>query len=456
MNANLLEHLAQALSQKFNINLNDVKDVINDAINTFDQPKAAGGSSQGAPQTRTASPKKRGPTKDDLLKEAKALGLKVTTKMRKGEIQALLDAEKIPVATYHPSQVVATPEEPKPKRTPKATPEGTRQRQVPVQRTPSPKPKRTSPNVTPEGTRQRQVPVQRTPSPKPKRTPKASPKKGSLEGLTFKSIKNTWTFGKLLGTGGFGAVYEVEGNPNLVIKTGSDEKIKKGKDSGVFLEKAIYFKLKDPAGDKHGIPQVVDSGRLPKEVREARDYFIVLPRFETSLVDLNVTPQEGKKVINDTLEALKHLSKKGYIHLDIKPENIMRRKNGRWYLIDYGIAERFDQKTETTVDPLKAGNGTPWFMARDAHRGLMSRKADLESLVYTMVDMEGHKLPWHRQKNDGEKNKDYLQYILDSKQEFFDNYKNLNLPQYYKTLIEYVDKLQPGDDPKYDTLMIRR
>jgi hypothetical protein len=117
MNANLLEHLAQALSQKFNINLNDVK-------------KAAGGSSQGAPQTRTASPKKRGPTKDDLLKEAKALGLKVTTKMRKGEIQALLDAEKIPVATYHPSQVVATPEEPKPKRTPKATPEGNRRQNL--------------------------------------------------------------------------------------------------------------------------------------------------------------------------------------------------------------------------------------------------------------------------------------------------------------------------------------
>jgi len=282
---------------------------------------------------------------------------------------------------------------------------------------------------------------------------------GSLEGKSFKSInKASWTFGKLLGTGGFGAVYEVEGNPNLVIKTGSDA-LKEGQDSGVFLEKAVYIKLKDRKGDgdKYGIPQIVDSGKLPKEVK-ANDYFIVMPRFEVSLDDMNkagtLTRQELKKVFNDVLHALNHLSKKGYIHLDLKAENIMK-KNGRWFLIDYGIAERFNQNTETTVNPKKAGNGTPWFMARDTHKGLMSRKADLESLVYILVEMEGHKLPWHRKKRRGEKDKDYLQYILESKQKFFDTYKDLNLPPYYNTFIEYVDKLQPGTEPEYDALQVK-
>ncbi len=230
-------------------------------------------------------------------------------------------------------------------------------------------------------------------------------------------------------TGGFGAVYEVEGNPNLVIKTGSDT-LKKGQDSGVFLEKKVYLKLKDPEG-RDKCPQIVDSGKLPKDVKN-NEYFIVMPRFELSLADMNkageLTHQERRKVLNDMLDALSYLSKKGYLHLDIKAENIMK-KDGRWFLIDYGVAERFNQKTETTPNPKKAGNGTPWFMARDAHNGLMSRKADLESLVYTLLEIEGHKFPWCREKRKEEKDKDYLQYIFESKQEFFNTYKDLNLPQ---------------------------
>jgi serine/threonine protein kinase len=405
----LLQLLAPALSQKFNINLSDVEDV----IRTFDQvdvsPQAVSPKRKPA-----ASPKKRGPTKNDLLKEAMALGLKVTTKMKKDEIQAVLNAAKIP---------------------------------TPIPTKPPPKPAETKPAAKPRA---------RSPN-------KADRKVGSLEGKSFKSIKTktttTWTFGKLLGTGGFGAVYEVEGNPDLVIKTGSDS-LKKGQDSGVFHEKAVYLKIKDPngEGDRCGIPQIVDSGKLPNDVK-ANDYFIVMPRFETSLDDLNkegtMTSQDKKKVVNDILDALNHLSKKEYLHLDIKAENIMR-KNGRWYLIDYGMTERFNATTETTINPKKAGNGTPWFMSRDAHKGLMSRKADLESLVYTILVMEGHKLPWQREKRTGEKDKDYLQDVFESKQEFFDDtYKNLNLSQYYNTFIEYVDKLQPGTEPKYEALKLK-
>jgi hypothetical protein len=412
----LLKHLAPALSQRFNINLVDVEDV----INTFDQ--------------RAPAPSKT--TKDDLLKEARALGLKVTTKMKKAEIQALLEAPAVAKAEAAP---VVPPADAKPAK---------------VGRAKSPKKaegRAKSPKT--EKAEGRAKSANRAKSAK-----KAEGRKvGSLEGKSFKSLQdNSWTFGKLLGSGGFGAVYEVEGNPSLAIKTGSDT-LKKGQDSGVFLEKNVYLKLKDPeGGDK--CPQIVDSGKLPKDVK-ANDYFIVMPRFELSLDDMNkagaLTPQERKKVLNDMLDALNYLSKKGYLHLDIKPENIMK-KDGRWFLVDYGLAERFDQKTETTPNPKKAGNGTAWFMARDAHNGLMSRKADLESLVYTLVEMEGHKLPWCREKRKEEKDKDYLQCILESKQEFFNTYKDLNLSQHYNTLIEYVDQLQPGTEPKYDILKKRQ
>jgi vaccinia related kinase len=429
------------LSRKFNINLSDVEDV----INTFDRPNT--GPIPVPKKKKTPTTPKRAQTKDDLLKEAKALGLKINTKMRKDEIHTVLDraaagdAAKaviappviIPVITPHPSQV------PKPSQTP------------PRPRTPQPTPmvnKMMAPAPM-------AAPVVSAPVQKPEfREP------GSLEGESFKSplVKKEWKFGKLLGTGGFGAVYEVEGNPDLVIKTGRDH-LKKGQDSGVFFEKSVYIKLRDPEGegDKHGIPQIVDSGRLPRDLKD-REYFIVMPRFEFSLDDMiktgTLTPQDRKKVINDVLDAFKYLSKKGYIHLDVKAENIMKKKD-RWFLIDYGMASRFNTDTETTINPKKAGDGTPWYMSRDTHKGLQSRKSDLESLVYTLVEMEGYTLPWRREKEKKEKIKDYHQFILESKDMFFDTYKNLNLPQYYNTFIEQVDKLQPGTDPNYDALKLK-
>ena len=438
----LLQHLAPALSQKFNINLGDVEVVINtfDDDATDQQAPPIPQSPERKQRTPAASPKKRGPSKDDLLKEARGLGLKVTTKMRKDEIQAVIDASK-----DAPPMIPA----PTPKAVAKAVP--------PM--IPAPTPKAVAkavppmiPAPTPKAAAKAEPPM--IPAP----TPSGEPRKvGSLEGKSFKSKNNTWTFGNLLGTGGFGAVYEVKGEPNLVIKTGRDG-LKKNQDSGLFLEKAVYLKIRDKSGeikgDKRGIPQMVDSGRLPKEVR-ANDYFIVMPKFETSLDDLHqtgtMTAQDKKKAINDIIEALNHLSDKGYLHLDIKAENIMR-KNGRWYLIDYGMAERFDDNTETTPNPKKAGNGTARYMARDAHRGIMSRKNDLESLIYTLVEMEGHELSWHREKRKNEKDKDYLHDVLERKQEFFDTYEDLGLPQYYNTFIEYVDKLQPGTEPKYEAL----
>ena len=430
----LLKHLAPALSQKFNISLVDVKEV----INTFDQ---------------TAPPKCKRVTKDDLLKEARALGLKVSSKMLKAEIQALLDAKPSP-AVAKPAKVSAA----------KKVHEMSDSESVSTKKVVSVK--KAEKVSAKSAAKPAKVSAKKVHEMSDSESESVSPKKvvsvkkaektrkvGSLEGKSFTSRQgNAWTFGKLLGTGGFGAVYEAEGNPSLVIKTGSDT-LKKGQDSGVFLERNVYLKLKDSEGEDK-CPQIVDSGKLPKDVK-AEDYFIVLPRFELSLEDMKkagaLTPQEKKQVLNDMMDALKYLSKKGYLHLDIKAENIMK-KDGRWFLIDYGMAERFNQKTETTLNPKKANNGTPWFMARDAHSGLMSRKADLESLVYTLVEMEGHELPWCRQKKKEEKDKDYLQYILESKQEFFNIYKDLNLCQYYNTLIEYVDKLEPGTEPKYDAL----
>jgi hypothetical protein len=390
----LVDNLAPVLSQRFKLNLQEVTEV----INTFDHDSHL----NQTPPKKNQTPKK--PTKNDLLGKAKELGLKVTTKMKKDEIEALINAANLNTNTVEAGSSINS-NEPKERAAAIAAP------------------------VTRATIKATQI----------------------LEGKSFNSLSgNTWTFGKLLGNGGFGAVYEIVDHPKLVIKTGS-HLLKKGQDSGIFLEKAVYIKLKDSeSGDSYGIPQIEDSGKLPSGIRE-RDYFIVMPKFDVSLEELiNTNKIESKsQVMNDILRSLNYLSKKSYLHLDIKPENIMM-KDDHWYLIDYGVAEKFNKDKETTINPKKAGNGTPWYMARDAHKGQMSRKADLESLVYTMLRIEGVSLPWCKEKNKGESDKDYHNFILEEKQKLFNNYKQLNLPVSCNKFIEYVDKLKPGSEPKYN------
>jgi hypothetical protein len=420
----LLQHLAPVLSRRFKLDIIDVENVIN-TFDKFDKIRPLNHSKRPITPPKITITKV---TKDILFKEAKTLGLKVTMRMKKAEIQAVLDDAKI----KHRSRSIS----PRKPRTPHSSP--------PPQKPTHQKPRTPSP-------------LPHVPKPR-KVVDRITGRKGPFEGKTFTSKRgNIWKFGKLLGTGGFGDIYAIADNPNLVIKVRNDT-LRSTKTSGIYAEKAIYLKIKDEEGDKHGVVQAVESGVLPPDMRKPihDNYFIVLPRFEVSLkeVESTLTPQEKKKVVNDALDTLKFLSKKCFIHLDIKSENIMKKK-GRWFLIDYGIAQRFDHTIETTPNPKKAGDGSPGYMARDAHKGLMSRKADLESLVYLIVEMEGHELPWMRNKKVGENEANYLNDILRLKEKFFRTYKDLHLPQYYNTFIEYVNKLTPGDNPNYDALMIK-
>jgi predicted NAD-dependent protein-ADP-ribosyltransferase YbiA (DUF1768 family) len=373
---------------------------------------------------------KRKVTKKDLLEEAKTLDIKVSTRLRKDEIQALIDLEKkttklkVRMADI-PKAKISHADIPKAK----------------IMMAPIPMaPIQTAPIQT--------APIQTALTKAPVRVSKIT-KAGGLEGESFKN----WKIGNLLGNGAFGAIYELEGHQNLVLKTKRSD-LAKNKDSGIFFEKTIYRKISGEDGDKNGIPQLEESGKMPLN----NDYYLIMPKFETSLDNLiekkTLSDFEIKEVMNDVLDALKYLSDRNYLHLDIKTENIMRKDN-HWYLIDYGMALKFNSNMEVTKDPKLAFNGTLWYMARDAHVGRMSRKADLESLVYAMMLMFGHQLPWATEKAKNEKKEAYNSRILESKNEFFDSYQQLAIGREFIDFIGYVNDLQPGQNPDYDGIKFK-
>jgi len=255
-----------------------------------------------------------------------------------------------------------------------------------------------------------------------------------LTGLSFTSKKDeTWTFGDIVNTGSFGTIYQDDSNKDIIIKTGKES---------VFFEKTVLRKISSDSIDH--IPVMIDSGSL-SSLGLKDTYFIVMPNYGKSLHSMLLVSPLDQNLLNfmmsDILFALSYLSSKKYMHLDVNPKNIVfDSRNEKWYLIDYGLAKNF-RNDIFEKDPKFVNHGTPLYMARDAHRGIMSRKCDLESLFYTMLVAEYILLPWEKIKN--------KKTLLISKNKFFKDIECLQIPVYQKKFVLKVDMLKPIDCPDY-------
>ena len=157
-----------------------------------------------------------------------------------------------------------------------------------------------------------------------------------------------WLVERFLGKGGFGAVYLAADRQNpdqkVAVKIFSadiDNDVDKGMqrivNEAAILEAvgAVYAPAIYDQGEKDGRPYIVmeymdaihpDNDDLPSDSREIREFFLEL------------------------IESLKALHRAGWIHCDIKPENIAKRKSdGRLVLIDYGSAHKIEETEDEHV-----------------------------------------------------------------------------------------------------------
>ena len=94
----------------------------------------------------------------------------------------------------------------------------------------------------------------------------------------------------------------------------------------------------------------------------------------------------------DVTKVLQWMHKKGYVHRDVKPDNILFGRGGnseKAYLIDYAEAKKFKRtKGEEQV-------GNPYFISLNVLKGGQEGpKDDLESLLTSMVFLLQGTLPW--------------------------------------------------------------
>ncbi|UCH97788.1 MAG: serine/threonine protein kinase, partial [Candidatus Aminicenantes bacterium] len=121
------------------------------------------------------------------------------------------------------------------------------------------------------------------------------------------------------------------------------------------------------------------------DVGEAEDsYFIVMEYLGESLSNrLRQTgclpPKKALKIVKMIASALDYAHKKGFIHRDIKPDNIMFRSDGTVVLVDFGIARAIDSSTHLTRTGMSIG--TPHYMSPEQCKG---EKIDGRSDIYSL------------------------------------------------------------------------
>src|SRR5437867_688387 len=196
---------------------------------------------------------------------------------------------------------------------------------------------------------------------------------------------------QLLGQGGMGAVYKAR---------------------DIELERLVALKLIRPDLASH--PEILR--RFKQEVILARDVshrnvvriydlgqasgvrFITMEYVEGR--DLRallhekrkLTPEEAVPIFLQIAAALEAAHSAGIVHRDLKPQNILADKNGRVYVMDFGVARSLETPGMTQTGALM---GTPEYMSPEQAKGLkVDARSDLFSMGIIFYEMLSGILPF--------------------------------------------------------------
>lgn len=247
--------------------------------------------------------------------------------------------------------------------------------------------------------------------------------------------------------------------------------------------------------------------------------FLILPKFEKDLEQIFQSKKcrfNLKTVLTiaiQTVDTLRYIHSKGYIHSDIKASNILFNysklkkqvpspvsSNKRYlkynrtpiavqprkltkglktnwntrsvkddpklplqkpnnlidqiYLLDYGLATKYrtsnGEHKEFCIDMRKAHAGTVLFCSRDAHEGAQSRRSDLECLGFNIIYWLTSNLPWNDVLNNPELVHKKKSKCVKNIKEFLNLTFNYECPKFLFEYFDYLKTLDFESEPDYN------
>jgi len=253
-------------------------------------------------------------------------------------------------------------------------------------------------------------------------------------------ISNKYEVLNQIGEGNFGKIYKgrnIRTGENVAIKI---EEISNGTKL-LKNETMIYQYL----SSGEGIPQVKWFG-----VDDKYNY-MVLTLLGDSLLDLKNKQQTNTFSLVDTLnlgqqilKRVEYIHSMGLVHRDIKPDNFLMDKHEKLYIIDFGLCKKYI-KNDVHIENKQTSKiiGTPIFASVYVHNlNQPSRRDDLESMLYVLLDLHLGTLEW--------KNCENYDEIKEKKQNLLETDY---LPEQFKKFLIYVRQLNYAEKPDYRYLM---
>ena len=142
------------------------------------------------------------------------------------------------------------------------------------------------------------------------------------------------------------------------------------------------------------------------------------------------------------IKRIQVLHEKHLLHRDIKPDNFLfgiGTATNKLHLIDFGLAKRFNYEGKHIHEnKISKIIGSPNFISLNVHNGLEpSRRDDLESCIYIILNMLFGKLEWF-DKNHNEMA--FLKYKLTNVEE---------VPSFIKIILHYIREMRFDETPDY-------
>ncbi|MDY0296022.1 MAG: bifunctional serine/threonine-protein kinase/formylglycine-generating enzyme family protein [Acidobacteriota bacterium] len=107
----------------------------------------------------------------------------------------------------------------------------------------------------------------------------------------------------------------------------------------------------------------------------------------------SLRPEWALEIFVAVASALDYAHQKGFIHRDVKPDNILFREDGTPVLCDFGIARAVGSATRLTKTGMSVG--TPHYMSPEQARGRkLDGRSDLYSLGVVLYEMLTGKVPF--------------------------------------------------------------
>ncbi|KAF8158040.1 hypothetical protein B0H34DRAFT_707275 [Crassisporium funariophilum] len=130
-------------------------------------------------------------------------------------------------------------------------------------------------------------------------------------------------------------------------------------------------------------------------------YALITMTYLPTLVPVEVEESKAREWFRFLLSGVEFLHKRGVVHNDIKPANILLSHRNVPVLVDFGFAEKYDMGSDTAFHS-NLSYGTPEYLSPERARGLPhdTRKSDVWSLGVTFFEILVGRTPFEH--SDGE------------------------------------------------------